>query len=142
MQLEYRKSQPPTARTWFAVFTTADSQALLQRLRSWHHEISEASTQGTDRDRELWSVATAPDSESWHRAQQHRNQANTLLSVLSGSIQKLESGGDLTAKQLDHVEKISRVMHHFGSPLITVRELTPAQPQTLQDLRDSLFYQP
>ena len=142
MHIEYRKSQPPTARTWFAVFQPQDSQALLTRLRSWHHEISEASTQGTDRDRELWSVATTADSELWHRAQQHRNQANTLLSVLSGSIQKLAAGGDLTQKQLDHVEKISRVMHHFGSPLISIREHTPRQPQTMQQLRDSLFYQP
>lgn len=142
MKLEYRKSTPTGARTWFAQFPPRQHQQLLAQLSLWWAEISEASVQGTDRDRDLWQIATEPDAKTWHRAQQHRNQPNTMLSVLAGAVSKLRSGNDLTEKQLDHVQKISAVMHHYGAPRLEITEARSQQhrPGSLQDLRDNLFY--
>lgn len=142
MKLEYRKSTPARAQTWFAQFPPRQAQQLLDQLSKWHAEISEASVLGTDRDRDLWQIATEPDAKTWHRAQQHRNQPNTMLSVLAGAIEKLRSGYDLTEKQLDHVQKISAVMHHYGAPRLEITEAKSQQHRghSLQDLRDQLFY--
>lgn len=142
MIIEYRRSQPTTARTWFAQFRIRDRQHIQNQLEQWQLMISESSVQGTEKDRELWSVATAPDLELWHRAQRHRNQSNTMLSVLAGAVSKLRSNGDLTAKQLDHVQKICDVMAYFTQAIpikfTLVQEFT-ATGDRLEDLRARLF---
>lgn len=142
MKFTYRRTHPQTSRTWFAQFPPHQHSALLTQLISWSVKISEASVLGTDQDRELWRTATDPDHKLWHRAQQHRNQPNTMLSVLAGSIDKLQRGADLTEKQLRHCENIALVMHHFGSELVEFTEVTaPVRSQSgLNDLRDNLFY--
>lgn len=142
MKLEYRQSRPPGARTWFARFPPRQHQQLLDQLIRWQSEICEASVQGTEQDRSLWSIACAADRDIWHRAQQHRNQPNTMLSVLAGAIDKLRRGGDLTEKQLGHVRDICTIMHHHGRPQVTITAATEVSGsgRGLQDLRDRLFY--
>lgn len=142
MKIEYRKDYPQTARTWFAKFPVSQTQPVLDRLERWQLEIAEASVQGTDRDSAIWEIATTPSKEDWHRAQQHRNQPNTMMSVLAGAISKLRSGGDLTEKQLGHVSKIAEIMHiATGCELwefLPVDQFTKTG-NTLQDLQNRLF---
>ena len=142
MQLEYRRSEPKTARTWFAVLTPRSQQQLLKHLEQCLLDIAEASVQGTDLDQKLWSAATLANTEIWHRAQQHRNQANTMVSVLAGAISKLRSGGDLTAKQLQHIKTVLDVMTLVrGDALWDFQEVKEYSQtgRTLEDLQNKLF---
>ena len=142
MQIEYRKDQPTTARTWFAKIAPRSEQELLKHLERCLLDIAEASVQGTELDRKLWEAATFSNKEIWHRAQQHRNQANTLISVLAGSISKIRNGGDLTAKQLQHIKTVLDVLTIVrGDPtwdFVEVTEYTKTG-DTLQDLQNRLF---
>lgn len=142
MQIEYRKDQPTTARTWFAKITPRSEQELLKHLERCLLDIAEASVQGTELDRKLWAAATFSNKEIWHKAQQHRNQANTLISVLAGSISKIRNGGDLTAKQLQHIKTVLDVLTIVrGDPtwdFVEVTEYTKTG-DTLQDLQNRLF---
>ena len=142
MQIEYRKDQPTTARTWFAKIAPRSEQELLKHLERCLLDIAEASVQGTELDRKLWEAATFANKELWHRAQQHRNQANTLISVLAGSISKIRNGGDLTAKQLQHIKTVLDVLTIVrGDPVwdfVEVTEYTKTG-DPLQDLQNRLF---
>lgn len=142
MQIEYRKDQPATARTWFAKIAPRSEQELLKHLERCLLDIAEASVQGTEMDRKLWEAATFSNKEIWHKAQQHRNQANTMISVLAGSISKIRNGGDLTAKQLQHIKTVLDVLTIVrGDPewdFVEVTEYTKTG-NTLQDLQNRLF---
>lgn len=142
MQIEYRKEQPTTARTWFAKIAPKSELELLRHLEGCLLDIAEASVQGTELDRKLWEAATFSNREIWHKAQQHRNQANTLISVLAGSISKIRNGGDLTAKQLQHIKTVLDVLTIVrGDPawdFVEVTEYTKTG-NTLQDLQNRLF---
>lgn len=142
MQIEYRKDQPTTARTWFAKIAPRSEQELLKHLERCLLDIAEASVQGTELDRKLWEAATFSNKEIWHKAQQHRNQANTLISVLAGSISKIRNGGDLTAKQLQHIKTVLDVLTIVrGDPTWDFVEVTEYAKtgNTLQDLQNRLF---
>jgi hypothetical protein len=142
MKIEYRKDQPPTARTWFAKFPIKTTPKVLNQLTEWLLVISEASVQGTDKDRNLWRDATTPDKELWRRSQEHRNQPNTMISVLAGAISKMRGGGDLTEKQLENVKNIAVVMAHYTHQtewqFQAVDEFTKSG-NSVQDLQDRLF---
>lgn len=142
MKIEYRKDQPLTAKTWFAKFPIKQQPEVLRQLTEWLLIISEASVQGTDTDRELWRDSTTPDKELWRRSQEHRNQPNTMLSVLAGAVAKLRSGGDLTEKQLANVKNIAVVMAHYTGK--TAWEFQEVQEFTrtgrpLEDLQNRFF---
>lgn len=142
MKIEYRRDQPLTARTWFAKITPQNSQRLQRHLEQVLLDIAESSVQGTDLDKKLWEAATFSNKEIWRRAQQHRNQANTMMSVLAGAISKLRGGGDLTAKQLQHIKTVLDVLVIVrGDPEWQFVEVTEYSPtgNTLQDLQNKLF---
>lgn len=142
MQIEYRKDQPTTAKTWFAKITPRSELDLLRHLEQCLLDIAEASVQGSDLDKKLWEISTFANKELWHRAQQHRNQANTLISVLAGSISKIRRGGDLTAKQLQHIKTVLDVLTIVrGDPVWDFVEVTEYSTtgNTLQDLQNRLF---
>jgi len=142
MKIQYRQDQPLTAKTWFAKFPVGVSGQIQHELEAWQQMISEASVQGTEDDRELWTAAIQPEKSLWGRAQLHRNQANTMLSVLAGAIGKLRSGGDLTAKQLDHVITISQVMTQITKTTPWTFDKVKsfaASGRPLEDLQNRLF---
>jgi len=143
VKIQYKRFETANATTWFAVMRKKDTDLVRQQLERWQCQISEASVQGTDIDQELWAVATTPDKEIWHRAQQHRNQPNTMISVLAGAIDKLRGGGDLTAKQLGHVIKISEIMKYFNAndSQVTFEQVDQfaLSGNAVQDLQDRLF---
>ena len=142
MKIQYRKDQPLTAKTWFAKFPTKDTPKVLKQLTDWLVLIGEASVQGTENDRELWRDATTPDKELWRRSQEHRNQPNTMISVLSGAIEKLLQPGDLTEKQLENVKNIALVMAHYTNTTPwTFEEVKSFAPSgsPIQDLQNRLF---
>ena len=142
MRIQYKQDMPLTARTWFAKFPVGVSEQIQRQLEQWQQMISEASVQGTEQDRELWSAATQAEKSLWGRAQLHRNQANTMLSVLAGAIGKLRSGGDLTAKQLDHVITITQVMTEITKTTPWRFDLVKsfaASGRPLEDLQNRLF---
>ena len=119
-----------------------DRDSLQRHLEQVLLDLSEASTQGTELDQRLWSVATYQDREAWRRSQRHRNRPNTLLSVLAGSIAKLRSGGDLTEKQLDNVKNILEILATVrGDQAWQFREVQEFAPtgNSLEDLRTRLF---
>ena len=142
MKIEYRRDQPATARTWFAKFPIKTTPQVLNQLTEWLLTIAEASVQGTDLDRELWRDATTPDKELWRRSQEHRNQPNTMISVLSGAVSKMRGGGDLTEKQLANVKNIATVMAHYtGQTAWTFQEVTEFSKtgRPLEDLQNKFF---
>lgn len=142
MLIEYRREHPPTAKTWFAKITPKSQAQLQAHLEQVLLDIAEASVQGTELDQKLWEAATFSNKEIWHRAQQHRNQANTLISVLAGSISKMRKGGDLTAKQLQHIKTVLDVLTLVrGDPEWNFQEVTEysSTGRTLEDLQNRLF---
>jgi hypothetical protein len=143
MLIEYRKSQPPTAKTWFAKLTPNTHQQLQSHLEQLLLDIAESSVQGTKPDQKLWTAAVLADQELWHRAQQHGNQANTMVSIMAGAISKLRSGGDLTAKQLQHIETaltvFSMIRGDQAWQFVEVEQYS-STGNSLQDLRNRLFY--
>jgi hypothetical protein len=142
MLIEYRREHPPTSRTWFAKITPKNQALLQAHLEQVLLDIAEASVQGTELDQKLWAAATFSNKEIWNRAQQHRNQANTLISVLAGSISKIRNGGDLTAKQLQHIKTVLDVLTLVrGDPVWDFQEVKEYSQtgNTLQDLQNRLF---
>lgn len=142
MKIEYRKDHPATARTWFAKFPIKSTPQVLNQLTEWLLAIAEASVQGTDKDRELWRDAVTPDKALWRRSQEHRNQPNTMISVLSGAVSKMRGGGDLTEKQLANVKNIATVMaYHTGQTPWTFQEVTEFTKtgRPLEDLQNKFF---
>ena len=65
-----------------------------------------------------------------------------MISVLAGSISKIRNGGDLTAKQLQHIKTVLDVLTIVrGDPtwdFVEVTEYTKTG-DTLQDLQNRLF---
>lgn len=142
MLIEYRKHQPATARTWYARIAPHTQAGLLQHLEQCLLDIAEASVQGTDLDYKLWSAATTASKTVWNRAQQHRNGANTMVSVLAGAISKLRTGGDLSAKQLQHTKTVLDVMTLVRGDAVWLFQQVEEYSQTgnaLQDLQNKLF---
>ena len=142
MLIEYRKDQPPTAKTWFAKITPRSQAQVQAHLEQVLLDIAEASVQGSDLDQKLWQAATFSNKEIWHRAQQHRNQANTMVSVLAGAISKMRRGGDLTAKQLQHIKTVLDVMTLVrGDPVWDFQEVKEFSQtgNPIQDLQNKLF---
>lgn len=142
MLIEYRREHPPTSKTWFAKITPRAQAQLQAHLEQILLDIAEASVQGTELDQKLWEAATFSNKELWHRAQQHRNQANTLISVLAGSISKMRKGGDLTAKQLQHIKTVLDVLTLVrGDPEWNFQEVKEysSTGRTLEDLQNRLF---
>ena len=142
MLIEYRKSQPATARTWYAKIAPHKQALLLAHLEQCLLDIAESSVQGTDLDYKLWSAATTASKTVWNRAQQHRNGANTMVSVLAGAISKLRAGGDLSAKQLQHTKTVLDVMTLVRGDavwdFVEVEEFSQTG-NALQDLQNKLF---
>ena len=141
MKIQYRQKHN-AAKTWFAEFPIKDKPKVLKQLTDWLLKIGEASVQGTENDRELWRDATTPDKELWRRSQEHRNQPNTMISVLSGAIEKLLQPGDLTEKQLENVKNIALVMAHYTNTTPwTFEEVKSfaATGRPLEDLQNRLF---
>jgi hypothetical protein len=142
MLIEYRKSQPATARTWYAKIAPHKQALLLAHLEQCLLDIAESSVQGTDLDYKLWSAATTASKTVWNRAQQHRNGANTMVSVLAGAISKLREGGDLSAKQLQHTKTVLDVMTLVRGDAVWDFQQVEEFSQTgnaLQDLQNKLF---
>ena len=142
MLIEYRKHQPATARTWYARIAPHTQAGLLRHLEQCLLDIAEASVQGTDLDYKLWSAATTASKTVWNRAQQHRNGANTMVSVLAGAISKLRTGGDLSAKQLQHTKTVLDVMTLVRGDAVWDFQQVEEYSQTgnaLQDLQNKLF---
>ena len=142
MLIEYRKSQPATARTWYAKIAPHKQALLLAHLEQCLLDIAESSVQGTDLDYKLWSAATTASKTVWNRAQQHRNGANTMVSVLAGAISKMRRGGDLTAKQLQHIKTVLDVMTLVrGDPVWDFQEVKEFSQtgNPIQDLQNKLF---
>jgi len=142
MLIEYRKSQPATARTWYAKIAPHKQALLLAHLEQCLLDCAEASVQGTDLDYKLWSAATTASKTVWNRAQQHRNGANTMVSVLAGAISKLRSGGDLSAKQLQHTKTVLDVMTLVRGDAVWDFQQVEEYSQTgnrIQDLQNKLF---
>ena len=142
MLIEYRKSQPATARTWYAKIAPHKQALLLAHLEQCLLDIAESSVQGTDLDYKLWSAATTASKTVWNRAQQHRNGANTMVSVLAGAISKLRTGGDLSAKQLQHTKTVLDVMTLVRGDAVWDFQQVEEFSQTgnaLQDLQNKLF---
>ena len=142
MLIEYRKHQPATARTWYARIAPHTQAGLLRHLEQCLLDIAEASVQGTDLDYKLWSAATTASKTVWNRAQQHRNGANTMVSVLAGAISKLRTGGDLSAKQLQHTKTVLDVMTLVRGDAVWDFQQVEEYSQTgnaVQDLQNKLF---
>jgi hypothetical protein len=142
MLIEYRRTQPATARTWYARIAPHQQALLVRHLEQCLLDIAESSVQGTEQDQKLWQAATFSNKEIWHRAQQHRNGANTMVSVLAGSISKLRAGLDLSAKQLQHTKTVLDVMTLVrGDPVWRFQQVEEyAQTgNALQDLQNRLF---
>ena len=142
MLIEYRKHQPATARTWYARIAPHTQAGLLRHLEQCLLDIAEASVQGTDLDYKLWTAATTASKSVWNRAQQHRNGANTMVSVLAGAISKLRTGGDLSAKQLQHTKTVLDVMTLVRGDAVWDFQQVEEYSQTgnaLQDLQNKLF---
>jgi hypothetical protein len=142
MLIEYRRLEPTTAKTWFAKLTPRTQAQLQAHLEQVLLDIAESSVQGTDLDQQLWQAATFSNKDIWHRAQQHRNQANTMISVLAGAISKMRRGGDLTAKQFGHIKTVLDVMTLVrGDPVWRFQEVEEysATGDRIQDLQNRLF---
>lgn len=117
--------------------TTRDQ--ILDQLIKWQNTICEASVQGTDLDREIWSVATTPCKDSWGRAQRHRNKINTMMSALAGAIDKLRSGGDPTEKQAENIKNIAEIMNTLLGTEQWQWEDISQKPQKNLTLHQQLF---
>lgn len=116
MRITYSWDHPARSRTPFQKYHARTRDQILDQLIKWQNRIGEASTLGTDLDREIWSTATEPN-DLWGRAQRHRNQLNTMMSVMAGAIDKLRSGGDLTERQAENVVNIAEIMNTLmGTP--------------------------
>jgi hypothetical protein len=65
-----------------------------------------------------------------------------MVSVLAGAISKMRRGGDLTAKQLQHIKTVLDVMTLIrGDELWDFQEVKEytATGRTLEDLQNKLF---
>ena len=116
MNVVYRKDRKDLqgqAKCWFAKFDRATFDQILDRCIRIQNEIGEASCQGTQSDIQLWDAATETNAKYYGRAEEHNNKPNTLLSALSGIIDKMrrnKNQNDLTEKQLDHLKNIMLVI--------------------------------
>ena len=106
IEIEYDVSQPLTAKTWYAKIDTEEFEFLHQLLKGWLHDCCEGLSHNEDFDIVLQK------SRKDFGVNRDR-QWNTLLGVLSGVVAKMEVG-DLSAKQVEHVEAISTVLSHLG----------------------------
>ena len=142
MIIDYRKHEPASARTWYARIAPHTQDLLQRHLEQCLLDCAEASVQGTDLDRKLWTAATTASKTIWNRAQQHRNGANTMISVLAGAISKLRTGHDLSAKQLQHTKTVLDVMTLVRGDAVWDFQQVEEYSQTgnaLQDLQNKLF---
>jgi hypothetical protein len=98
---------PLTAKTWFAKMTQGDAQLVQSTCQKWLNEFCEHSVSPNSG---LWKLANMKDGTGLGRSSKSKTHPdNTVLSALSGICDKL-TRGDLTAKQLDHLEHICGIM--------------------------------
>ena len=113
MEITYRESQPRTSGTPFVIFDTGDRDRVIATLIRWSTMIMQSTIVYTQHDRDMLEVVLTADRAVWGISQQHGRQANTMLSVLGGIIDKLQNGGDLTLKQFEMLKNIQTVMQAF-----------------------------
>ncbi len=143
-KIEYRRDLTKNARTGFAKISQADTGRLKTALEDLLTEITEHSVS----DDEIWRAAGQKDQKLWGRGQwMGQWQPNTLISVLGGAIKKLRDG-DLTDKQVQHVNNIMQVVVAFNlTGLMRVKipeyQLVEAlkEERAVKRLQDKLFYE-
>lgn len=104
--IRYQKIEPATSRTWFARLKPEDRSWLQAEIVSFLVAISETSSQST---KDPWFTVSSPCRELWGRSQQYPG-ANTMLSVLSGVYRKLERSSDISARQVEFVNRIGSII--------------------------------
>lgn len=110
MKITYARDDQRKARCWFAKISPRDRDLIQHSLESAILEISEHSTQNNL----VWQTAETTDRKFWGQGRYFGHYcANTMLSVLAGSIKKLRSGGDLTEKQVVTVNKLFAVIEEM-----------------------------
>jgi hypothetical protein len=142
MHIIYRKDYPTTAKTWFAKMTRQDREQLERRLIDLLVYLGEKSINPNS---DPW-VSVSERSKSIWGWSSYESKPNNLVSVLAGAIDKLRRGGDLTDRQLEHVEKIGAVLDQLGDTRHTFTPITfeesdalPSSGNALEDLRQKLF---
>jgi hypothetical protein len=109
--IQYQKIEPATSRTWFARLKPEDRSWLQAEIVSFLVAVTETSSQTT---RDPWFTVSSPCRELWGRSQQYPG-ANTMLSVLSGVYRKLERSSDISARQVEFVNRIGSIIDQLGT---------------------------
>lgn len=104
--IQYQKIEPATSRTWFARLKPEDRSWLTEQIVRFLVAVTETSSQTT---RDPWFTVSSPCRELWGRSQQYPG-ANTMLSVLSGVYRKLERSSDISARQVEFVNRIGSII--------------------------------
>lgn len=142
-KIQYRRDDTKNARTGFAILTQSDRLRLKTALEDLLTEITEHSVSDDD----IWRAAVQKDQKLWGRGQwMGQWQPNTMISVLGGAIKKLRDG-DLSDKQVQHVNHIMQVAAEFNR-MAAMRVKIPEyqlvqntqQENAVKSLQDKLFY--
>lgn len=104
--IRYQKIEPATSKTWFARLTAEDRSWLQAEIVNFLVAVAETSSQTT---KDPWFTVASPCKELWGRSQQYPG-ANTMLSVLSGVYRKLERSTDISARQVEFVNRIGSII--------------------------------
>lgn len=145
MKIKYHVDADKQANTWFAKIPKKDTERLQAELERLLGEICEHAVI----DDTVWRTATEIDSKFWGKGKYFGSYTGaSMISVLAGAIKKLQTG-DLTAKQVDHVNQIFQVTKEFnkqGLLRVTVAEIEleahdPDTETPLEKIRGRLFYE-
>jgi hypothetical protein len=114
IEINYRVDMPLTAKTWFAKMTQTDAQLVQSTCQKWLNEFCEHSVSPKSG---LWQLANMKDGKNLGKSSKSKSHPdNTVLSSLSGICDKL-TRGDLTAKQLEHLEQICSIMEQVDEKI-------------------------
>lgn len=143
-KIKYHVDSDKKANTWFAKVPRSTQQVLRSELEKLLNEICEHAVLNDT----VWQTATEIDGKFWGKGRYFGSwTGSNMISVLAGAIKKLREG-DLTAKQVDHVNRIFEVVKEFNrNGLLRVEiqefelEAIDSEEQTpMERLRGQLFY--